>query len=89
MCGRFTLTRQDRVELARELDVPADQLPESEYRPRYNIAPSSRHWIVRMQYLGRKGSTGKVEPGLQAEVAIPSLKRWQNITGENQYALAV
>ncbi len=54
MCGRFSLTSQDRVELARELGVPADQLPESEYRPRYNIAPSSRHWIVRMQYEDRE-----------------------------------
>lgn len=54
MCGRFTLTRQDRVELARELGVPADQVPESDYRPRYNIAPASRHWIVRMEYEDRE-----------------------------------
>ncbi|OGO47424.1 MAG: hypothetical protein A2W34_00355 [Chloroflexi bacterium RBG_16_64_32] len=54
MCGRFTLTRQDRVELARELGVPADQLGEFDYRPRYNIAPSSAHWIMRMEYEDRE-----------------------------------
>ena len=50
MCGRFTLTRQDRISLARELGVPVGQLPEDKYRPRYNIAPTQKHWIVRMEY---------------------------------------
>ncbi|OFW62377.1 MAG: hypothetical protein A2Y74_07260 [Actinobacteria bacterium RBG_13_63_9] len=54
MCGRFTLTRQDRVELARELGVPADQIAESEYRPRYNIAPANRHWVMRMEHEDRE-----------------------------------
>jgi putative SOS response-associated peptidase YedK len=54
MCGRFTLTRQDRVSLARELGVPVGQLPEDKYRPRYNIAPTNRHWVVRMEYEDRE-----------------------------------
>ncbi len=54
MCGRFTLTRQDRVSVARELGVPVSQLPEESYRPRYNIAPTNKHWIVRMEYEDRE-----------------------------------
>jgi len=49
VCGRFTLTYPDRERLAAELGVPVDQLPESEYRPRYNIAPTDRHWILRQR----------------------------------------
>ncbi len=49
MCGRFTLTRQNRVSLARELGVPVGQLAEESFRPRYNIAPTNRHWIMRME----------------------------------------
>ena len=48
MCGRFTLTRRNREELARELGLQADAFGE-EYRPRYNVAPMQRHWIVRME----------------------------------------
>ncbi len=54
MCGRFTLSRQDRVSLARELGVPLGQLPEDSYRPRYNIAPTNKHWIMRMEYEDRE-----------------------------------
>jgi len=48
MCGRFTLTRQDALELAEELGVPVESLPD--YRPRYNIAPTDQHWILRAKY---------------------------------------
>ena len=54
MCGRFTLTRQDRVSLATELGVPVSQISEESFRPRYNIAPTNRHWIVRMEYEDRE-----------------------------------
>ena len=54
MCGRFTLTQQDRVNLARELGVPVDQISEADYRPRYNIAPTNKHWIMRMEYEDRE-----------------------------------
>lgn len=37
MCGRFTLTRQNRRELAQLLGVDEDDL--RDYRPRYNILP--------------------------------------------------
>ena len=35
-----------------ELGVPLDSL--GEYRPRYNIAPTDPHWIVRMRYEDRE-----------------------------------
>lgn len=52
MCGRFTLSRQDAVELAAELGVPVESLPN--YRPRYNIAPTNQHWILRTEYEERE-----------------------------------
>ncbi len=54
MCGRFTLTRQDRVSLATELGVPVGQISEENYRPRYNVAPTNWHWIIRMEYEDRE-----------------------------------
>ena len=52
MCGRFTLTRLEVEALALELGVPVESLPD--YRPRYNIAPTDPHWIVRMKYEDRE-----------------------------------
>jgi putative SOS response-associated peptidase YedK len=53
MCGRFTLTYKERQRLADELGVSVDDIPEAEYRPRYNIAPTDPHWIVRARYEDR------------------------------------
>jgi putative SOS response-associated peptidase YedK len=49
VCGRFTLTKRDFAELAAM--VEAEELPEyaALYRPRYNIAPTDAHWIVRQK----------------------------------------
>ena len=52
MCGRFTLSRRKAEALAAELGVPVESL--SDYRPRYNIAPTDTHWIVRMKYEDRE-----------------------------------
>ncbi len=57
MCGRFTLTRREAEELAAELGVPVESLPN--YRPRYNIAPTDQHWIMRMKYEDRELATAK------------------------------
>lgn len=54
MCGRFTLTKEDPAELAQDLGVPAEQVSSVDYRPRYNIAPRSNHWIVRMTHEDRE-----------------------------------
>jgi putative SOS response-associated peptidase YedK len=48
MCGRFTLTRQNRRELARLLGVDENDL--RDYRPRFNIAPTDSHFVVTSQY---------------------------------------
>jgi len=52
MCGRFTLTRQERRELAGLLGVNENDL--RDYRPRYNIAPTDQHFIVSSKYEQRK-----------------------------------
>ena len=52
MCGRFTLTGSEAEALAQELGIPVESL--SNYRPRYNIAPTDDHWIVRMKYEERE-----------------------------------
>ena len=49
MCGRFTLTDENRERVAAILGFPIDQLIEEDYRPRWNIAPTDPHWIVRMR----------------------------------------
>lgn len=55
MCGRFTLTRQDRRELAQLLGVDDDDL--RDYRPRYNIAPTDQHFIVPSKHERRTART--------------------------------
>ena len=52
MCGRFTLTYRKAELLAAELGVPVESL--GDYRPRYNIAPTDSHWIMRMRYEDRE-----------------------------------
>lgn len=52
MCGRFTLTYRRAELLAAELGVPLESL--GDYRPRYNIAPTDQHWIVRTRYEDRE-----------------------------------
>lgn len=49
MCGRFTLTPDNAEWVADSLGVPRDQLVGGPYRPRWNIAPTDEHWIVRMK----------------------------------------
>lgn len=46
MCGRFTLTIEDRELIAALLGVPLDDVDES-WQPRWNVAPMQEHWIVR------------------------------------------
>jgi len=46
MCGRFTLTTSAE-ELARTLGLGPEAFDGLEYRPRYNVAPTQSHVIVR------------------------------------------
>lgn len=47
MCGRITLTT-DRLKLAEQLGILPEQLPE-DLKPRYNIAPTQKHFIVTQE----------------------------------------
>ena len=49
MCGRFTLIVPTYEMLAQSLGVVADPAQAAVYRPRYNIAPSDSHWVLRMR----------------------------------------
>jgi putative SOS response-associated peptidase YedK len=55
MCGRFTLTRQNRRELAQLLGVDENDL--RDYRARYNIAPTDQHFVVTSKYERRTART--------------------------------
>lgn len=48
MCGRISLGVQTLPELAERLraQLPAGEEPPG-FRPRYNVAPTQRHWLVR------------------------------------------
>jgi putative SOS response-associated peptidase YedK len=52
MCGRFTLTRNYPGEVATLLGVEEATL--ETFRPRYNIAPLQRHFVVVSEYERRK-----------------------------------
>ena len=57
MCGRFTLTWDDLNALATELGVAQEYL--ADYKPRYNIAPLQRHFIVTTEYENRRLTLAK------------------------------
>lgn len=49
MCGRFTLTIPSYEELAQALGVAVEPNQAAAYRPRFNVAPTDAHWILRMR----------------------------------------
>ena len=52
VCGRFSLSYREAERLALELGVPVESLVD--YKPRYNVAPTDTHWIVRTKYEDRE-----------------------------------
>jgi putative SOS response-associated peptidase YedK len=46
MCGRLTLTTSDLETIADLVEAEVDVRLSAAYRPRYNLGPGSRHWIV-------------------------------------------
>src|SRR5580693_7890409 len=52
MCGRFTMTRRDRTELAAMVGVPESQL--GDYVPRFNIAPTQPYFVLKTKYESRE-----------------------------------
>src|SRR5438093_5791740 len=79
MCGRFTLSHREARVLAAELGVSVEAL--IDYRPRYNIAPTDSHWIVRNRFEDREVLAAKWGPcellddGSQAGVQEHQLPR--------------
>ncbi len=54
MCGRFTFTIQDIVDAARAFGALIAPEDVASYRPRWNIAPTDSHWIVRLDHDGAR-----------------------------------
>jgi putative SOS response-associated peptidase YedK len=52
MCGRFTITRRDGNMLAAELGVASYSFVD--YKPRYNLAPTQMHYVVRIEFENRE-----------------------------------
>ena len=46
LCGRFTVPRRDRSELAVMLGVPESEL--GDYPPRFNIAPTQPYFVLKL-----------------------------------------
>ena len=62
MCGRFTLTFREKQRLALELGVNIEEIEDNfpdGFRPRFNIAPTDQHWIMRLRYEDRHVSAAK------------------------------
>lgn len=49
MCGRFTLTTREVNDLARALAAEVDAAAARLHRPRWNVAPTDEHWVVRLE----------------------------------------
>lgn len=47
MCGRMTLTKRELAEIADELAAVFDPETAEAWRPRYNVAPTDRHLVLR------------------------------------------
>src|ERR1700694_4615933 len=54
MCGRFTLTERNVIAVARFFAAEVEHEQAPLYRPRWNIAPTDDHWIVRRDDAGRR-----------------------------------
>jgi putative SOS response-associated peptidase YedK len=54
MCGRFTLTARDIDEAAHAFGAEVAREYAKLYRPRWNVAPTDEHWVVRLGAAGRR-----------------------------------
>jgi putative SOS response-associated peptidase YedK len=87
MCGRFTLTARDVDEAARAFEAEVAREHAGLYRPRWNVAPTDGHWIVRLDDTGRRrmvparfgfeGSRGQLVINARSETAavLPAFRR--------------
>lgn len=53
MCGRFTLTKAERAQVEDEMGLSRGSLSPG-YQPRFNIAPTDEHFIVRQRFEERE-----------------------------------
>ncbi|HEX9577525.1 MAG TPA: SOS response-associated peptidase [Myxococcales bacterium] len=67
MCGRITLTTPDVQAVAAMVEARVSPEDAALYRPRYNAAPTDRHWIV--------------EPGAAGRVLLPAVWGFPSSTG--------
>ncbi len=86
MCGRFTLTERNVTAVARFFAAEVEREQATLYRPRWNVAPTDEHWVVRRDQAGRRrllparfgfdGPTGLVI-NAQSETAatLPAFRR--------------
>jgi putative SOS response-associated peptidase YedK len=54
MCARMTLSRRELAEIADELDAMFDAPAAARYRPRYNVAPTDAHPLLRLEAPGTR-----------------------------------
>src|SRR5229473_524625 len=54
MCGRFTLTWDEWRRVAEALRIEDDSDLAASYRPRFNIAPTDKHFIVTAEFERRR-----------------------------------
>jgi len=54
MCGRFSLSKRELVEISSFLDAVVDPADAALYKPRYNVAPSDTCFIARTDGGARK-----------------------------------
>jgi putative SOS response-associated peptidase YedK len=59
MCGRFTLTIHQLGDVVAALNAVIEESLLSEYRPRYNVAPGDRHWLLRSARASGKPSDAR------------------------------
>jgi len=84
MCGRFTLSRQNRRELAQLLGVDEDDL--RDYRPRYNVSPTDPHFSLlqntsdglRGLRVGAWSIRGPATTAVPANASTPKRRRLRN-----------
>ncbi|WP_242343839.1 SOS response-associated peptidase [Anaeromyxobacter terrae] len=78
MCGRFALATPGIDVLAHELGATVSREPALAYRPRWNIAPTQDHWIVRLVHgrrtlvsarFGIEGHSGRLVFNARSETA--------------------
>jgi putative SOS response-associated peptidase YedK len=75
MCGRMTLTTKSIADVVDELLAEISPADAELYRPRFNVAPSDRHWIVE-----RKAGKRVLVPAVWGYVA--SGRPLINVRGE-------